>query len=178
MRIRPYIPAKDYEAIEKWIDNERTHVLWCANLLPYPITQKSFHAFLEKEAIDWNDSAYIATEDNGTPVGFFCYSLNTEDSVGFLKFILVDPASRGAGYGKKMLRLALQYAFWITGAEAVQLNVFRENLPARRCYEKAGFAERKVEQDIFSYQDETWSRCNMIVRKETTPTGDVRFEPA
>lgn len=48
MRIRPYIPSKDYEYVSKWIDNERTHAFWCANRFPYPITQQSFHNFLEK----------------------------------------------------------------------------------------------------------------------------------
>ena len=55
MRIRPYIPDKDYEYVSKWIDDERTHALWCANLLPYPMTQKSFHDLLAKNAIDWTD---------------------------------------------------------------------------------------------------------------------------
>ena len=58
MRIRPYIPSKDYEYVSKWIDDERTHAFWCANLLPYPMTQKSFHDLLEKNAMDWTDSAY------------------------------------------------------------------------------------------------------------------------
>lgn len=57
MRIRPYIPNKDYEYLSKWIDDERTYAFWCANLLPYPMTRKSFHDFLEKNAMDWTDSA-------------------------------------------------------------------------------------------------------------------------
>lgn len=163
MRIRPYIPDKDYEYISKWIDNERTHALWCANLLPYPMTKKSFHDLLDRNAADWTDSAYIATENNGQPAGFFCYSVNTEDNTGFLKFIIVDKAKRGKGYGKEMLKLALQYAFQITGATAVQLNVFSENPLAKQCYEKIGFAERRIEKNIFAFKDEQWSRCNMII---------------
>ena len=50
MRIRPYIPNKDYEYVSKWIDDERTHAFWCANLLTYPITRKSFHDLLERNA--------------------------------------------------------------------------------------------------------------------------------
>lgn len=126
MRIRSYIPSKDYQYISKWIDDERTHAFWCANLLPYPITQQSFHDFLEKNAIDWSDSAYIVTENSGQAIGFFCYSINTTNNIGFLKMVIVDNAKRGKGYGKKLLDLALQYAFQITGANAVQLNVFNE----------------------------------------------------
>ena len=165
MRIRPYIPSKDYEYVSQWADSERTHAFWCANLLPYPITQNSFHDLLEKNAIDRADSAYVATENNGQPIGFFCYSVNPADDTGFLKFVIVDQAKRGKGYGKEMLHLALQYAFQITGASAVQLNVFNENVLAKQCYESIGFVERKIEKDVFSYKDELWSRCNMVVSK-------------
>ena len=88
MRIRPYIPSKDYEYVSRWIDSEKTHSFWCANLLPYPMTRKSFHDLLEKNAMDWTDSAYVATESSGQAVGFFCYSVNTADNIGFLKFVI------------------------------------------------------------------------------------------
>ncbi len=131
MRIRPYIPNKDYEYLSKRIDKEGTHAFWCANLLPYPITQKSFHDFLGKNSMDWTDSAYIATKKNGQAVGFFCYSINAESNIYFLKFIVANKAKRGKGYGEEMLNLALQYAFQITGANAVQLKVFNENALAK-----------------------------------------------
>lgn len=162
MRIRPYIPDKDFTFVSTWIADERTHSLWSANRFPYPITPESFHNFLEKIAAEWADSAYVATENSGQPVGFFCYSVNTEDNIGFLKFVIIDRAKRGKGYGKEMLQLALQYAFQITGAEAVQLNVFDKNTAAKKCYESVGFVERAIDKNVFSYQDELWSRCNMI----------------
>lgn len=162
MRIRPYIPDEDYETVSTWINDERIHALWCADRLPYPVSRQSFHDFLEKIAREWTDSAYVATDDSGQAVGFFCYSVNTEDNIGFLKFVIVDNTKRGKGYGKEMLRLALQYAFQITGAEAVQLNVFNENAAAKHCYEKVGFTERKIDKAAFPYKDELWSRCNMI----------------
>lgn len=64
-----------------------------------------------------------------------------------------------------MLHLALQYAFQITGARTVQLNVFNENTLAKQCYEKVGFVERAIDQDAFSHDGELWSRCNMMVAK-------------
>lgn len=167
MRIRPYIPDKDFEYVSKWIDNERTHAFWCANRLPYPITQQFFHDFLEKNAIDWTDSAYVATENSGQLIGFFCYSINTQDNIGFLKFVIVDKTKRRKGYGKEMLNLALQYAFQVTGAEAVQLNVFNENTLAKQCYEKVGFVERNMDKNVFPFKDELWSRCNMIISKQS-----------
>lgn len=73
----------------------------------------------ENNSMDWTDSAYVASENSGQLIGFFCYSINTENNIGFLKFVIVDKAKRGKGYGKEMLNLALQFAFQITGAKAV-----------------------------------------------------------
>lgn len=165
MRIRPYIGNKDYEYIERWIDDEKIHALWCANLIPYPIARENFHRFLEKNAIDWTDCAYVTTESNGKIIGFFCYSININDNTGFLKLVIVDPEKRGTGYGKEMLQLALQYAFHITGVELVQLNVFDENIAAKRCYKKVGFIEESISKNIFPYKNELWSRCHMIIQK-------------
>ena len=70
------------------------------------------------------------------------------------------------GYGKDMLNLALQYAFQITGAKAVQLNVFNENTMAKQCYASIGFVEKNIEKDVFPYKDESWSRYNMIISEK------------
>lgn len=99
-------------------------------------------------------------------MGFFCYSVNTEDNVGFLKFVIIDKAKRGMGYGRDMLNLALQYAFQITGAKAVQLNVFNENTMAKQCYVIIGFVEKNIDKNVFPYKDESWSRYNMIISEK------------
>ena len=167
MRIRPYIESKDYEYLEKWIDNETLHAMWSANRLPYPLTRENLRILLEKNVEEFTDSAYVATEDNGRTVGFFCYSVNTENNAGFLKFIVVDNGKRGMGYGGKMLRLALQYAFSITGAEVVRLCVFDNNEAAKHCYEKVGFVIEESEKDAFPYHDEMWTRNRMMITKQS-----------
>lgn len=166
MRIRPYIESLDYEQVAEWIDTEKVHAMWCAGLIPYPMTRQDFHGLLEKNAREWTDSAYVATEDDGTVIGFFCYSVNTDHNEGFLKLIVVDPAKRGRGYGRKMLELALQYAFDITGADQVQLNVFTENSAARRCYEKIGFTRRSFTEHALSYHGESWGRYNLVMKRK------------
>lgn len=54
-----------------------------------PINQR-----LEINSINWTDSAYVAAENSGQAVGFFCYSVNPEDNIGFFKFIIVDKTKR------------------------------------------------------------------------------------
>lgn len=165
MRIRPYIENKDYKYIEKWVGDEKEHALWCANLIPYPVTKENLHAFLEKTAMEWTDSAYVATETDGKIIGFFCYSINVDDNTGFLKLVMIDRNLRGKGYGKEMLKLALQYAFQITGVRVVQLNVFDENAIAKHCYKKVGFIEESITSNAFQYKNESWNRCHMMIKE-------------
>ena len=35
MKIRAFDFDDDFDAIKTWITDERTHMMWCANLIPY-----------------------------------------------------------------------------------------------------------------------------------------------
>ncbi len=162
MKLREYLPSKDFDNIKSWIDDERTHAMWCAGRFEYPLEKENFEAVLEDMHSKWGDTPFIASLDDGNNVGFFCYSLNDETKEGMLKFIVVNSLLRGKGVAKEMLELASQYAFEETGAKALHLNVFSENIRAKKCYKKAGFTERSVTENAFSYKDESWGRCNMF----------------
>lgn len=166
MRLRPYIKNKDFKNIAGWIDNERSHALWCANNFPYPVTEEAFHSFLKKTMEEWTVNAFVATDDSGNTVGFFRYSVNVESNIGFLASVIIDNNLRGKGYGRERIQMALRYAFEFTGAELIQLNVFNENKDAKRCYEQIGFTERSTRKDAFVYGDEVWSMCNMTISEQ------------
>ena len=130
------------------------------------IGKNNFDDVMEEHALNYEDCAFVAIDDGDKVAGFFCYSLNGQNNEGMLKFIVVDPKMRGKGYGKQMLKLALEYAFNISKANSVQLNVFQENISAKKCYESVGFKERNLTSNAFAFKDECWARCNMAVYKE------------
>lgn len=165
MRLRPFIPQLDFDEIKNWISDERTHAMWCADLIRFPMEKDNFDRVMSDIAVRCGDCPYVATADDGKVVGFFCYSVNLSANVGMLKFVMVDPEQRGKGVGKEMLRLAVEYAFDITKAEAVALNVFSENTRAYRCYESVGFAAVRTDADAFRFKNEAWGRCNMVIKK-------------
>ena len=165
MRLRPYIDCKDFDEIKNWIREERAHAMWCANLISFPIERDNFTKVMQEAAEKFGDSPFVATSDDGQLLGFFCYSANLETNEGMLKFVMINPEYRGKGYGREMLKLAVKYAFDITGVKTVQLNVYPENTRAKKCYEAVGFTERKTDLNAFTYKDESWGRCNMIITK-------------
>lgn len=164
MRIRPY-QNKDFDIISKWITDERLHALWCANLMSYPLKKKGFDDLLQQAEERFGDSPFVATTDDGKVVGFFCFSVNLATNEGMLKFVVIDNSIRNKGYGCEMLKLAVKYTFEIAKAGAVHLNVFSENPSAKKCYQKVGFKERTLTENAFSFKDELWGRCNMIITR-------------
>lgn len=165
MRLRPYRKA-DFTYIEKWIKNERTHALWCANILPYPTTAQEFHNKLEQDEKAWGGCGYTFTDDRGKPVGFLTYSINERENSGFVTFAIVDNEYRGKGIGTQMMKLLLQYAYMITNVSSVKLNVFDCNERAKKCYEKNGFETVSVTPEAFLFGDEKWGRCFMVAKRE------------
>lgn len=165
MRLRPYISYKDFEIIKNWIAEERMHAMWCANIIQFPIEKDNFEKIMQEVAQRFEDIPFVATSDEGELIGFFCYSVNLDNNEGMLKFVMINPEYRGKGYGKEMLGLAVKYAFEITNVQLVQLNVFPENKGAKKCYEAVGFTERKTDLNAFSYKEESWGRCNMVIRR-------------
>lgn len=164
MQIRQYIQS-DFDEIKNWITDARTHALWCANLIRYPLEKGNFEDKLAEMSLKYGDTPYVATDDEGKAVGFFCYSASLDTNEGMLKFVIVSPEFRGKGYGREMVALAVKNAFENTKVDMVQLNVFSNNTVARNCYLSVGFSERSITDKAFCFNDEMWGRCNMAIRK-------------
>lgn len=165
MKLRPYFGKYDYQYLVSWVNDRRVHALWCADLIPYPVTAEAIADILERDAREWGGHGYMVTGEKHVPIGFFSYSVNPEDNSGFLKFVILNPDLRGKGYGTRMIHCALAYAFDITGVDSVRINVFDVNMAARRCYEKAGFSLERTTEAAFCYEEESWDRYGLIIRR-------------
>lgn len=139
IRLRPFTDS-DEEKILSWCRDEETFFRWTAGKLgPWPLTPEQFRQTAEL-------MRFTALDDTQA-CGFFT-ARNPKDTPDELRFgfVIVDPAKRGKGIGKEMLRLGLRYAFDVYRAERVTLGVFEENDPARYCYRAAGFSETGVRE--------------------------------
>ena len=171
MKIRPYVSDRDFGAIESWMGDERAHAMWCANRFPYPLRRESFEAALEEFRHRFGDRPYVAAADDGETLGLFCFSVDQETRVGRLKLVIVSPRCRNKGYGRQMIALAVQHGFETAKADAIRLNVFSENLAARRCYERAGFTLLTEAKEAFAFGDEKWGRCTMTIQRRDRESG-------
>ena len=77
---------------------------------------------------------------SGSPVGFIAVKLHSEDSMGEIYMVAVDPDFQGQGIGSTLIKFALD---WMKDAEMsiamVETGGDRGHAVARHTYEKAGF---------------------------------------
>ena len=165
MKLRVFCEDTDFEMIRTWVADERGHAMWCANRFHYPLERGNFMEVLSDIAERNGDVPYVAVLEDNRPVGFFCFSTDSDRREGKFKFVIVDPACRGNGIAKEMFQLALTHAFEHTDAETAHLVVFTENIRAKKFYEKVGFVEKRTDHDAFAYKEELWDRCHMMVGK-------------
>jgi GNAT superfamily N-acetyltransferase len=122
-------------------------------------TERPFDATLREGHINYYDIAEMITADN---VEVAVAELNSEiigsgyaridDSKNYLKyaqhaylgFMYVDPKHRGKGVNQQLIAYLKQWALSKNLTE-LRLEVYDENLPAIKAYEKAGFSKLLVQ---------------------------------
>lgn len=150
--IRPYKP-KDAEVIVSWIKDERSLRKWSSDRYgAYPITAEDINYKYLKCNGDCEepDNFYpITAVDANGPVGHLIMRYtNKEKTIIRLGFVIVDDSKRGMGYGKRMIQMAMRYAFDMLKAKKITLGVFDNNPSAYYCYKAAGFNEVPMQEDI------------------------------
>ena len=98
-------------------------------------------------------------------VGHILLRFPSEDkSVIRFGFVIVDDSKRGLGYGKQLLRLAIDYAQQELGAQKITLGVFCDNQSAVECYKSVGF--RITGEDSYLIDGEEWKGFEMEIQLE------------
>lgn len=130
MRLYP-MPRRKAALAVCW-QNEESFALWPHNPFTWPLTAPQMKAFWRRCR---TEGAWLLLACEGAkPVGQLWAQPRPDGSV-HLGLILLAPRARGRGMGEAMMREA---AAWFAPA-AVTVDVYERNIPARRCYEKAGF---------------------------------------
>ena len=129
----------DAKEIAPWLADKQVFAWWSGGLLgEYPLDPDRLNAYYAPGVAsgEWFPRTM---EEDGRVCGQLLMRRMEEGRMHF-GLIIVDPSIRGKGLGHAMLSMALEYAFALRGAKRVTLNVFADNAPARRCYERLGFA--------------------------------------
>ena len=155
MTLRPF-NVNDAETILSWCKDKHAFRLWSAD------RYKEFPAQPDDMMEQYEgDNMHPLTAVVGEAiVGHILLRFPSENkSLILFGFVIVDDSKRGKGYGKQMLRLAIDYAQRELGAQKITLGVFCDNLSAVECYKSVGF--RIISKDAYSIDGEEWKGFEM-----------------
>lgn len=164
MLLRTY-KEEDAEKILNWIKNEREFRLWSADRYgSYPITPDDINKNYSKSK-EISNFYPFTLEDDGKIIGHLILR-NPGDNKDVIRmgFIIVDNSIRGKGYGKALIKAAIEYAKESLGAKEINLGVFVNNEGALHCYESVGFKITEIEKNAYQFHDEEWDCAEMILK--------------
>jgi RimJ/RimL family protein N-acetyltransferase len=160
MSLRPFLPD-DAETILSWCKDKHTFRLWSAD------RYKDFPAQPDDmlEQYEGGNMYSLTAVVGDAIIGHILLRFPSEDkSVIRFGFVIVDDSKRGKGYGKQMLRLAIDYSQKELAAKRISLGVFCDNLSALECYKSVGF--RITGEDTYSIDGEKWKSIEMEMELE------------
>ena len=142
---------EDLPEIRKWVnDTDTTRFL--SSIFWAPQTMADTQQFLDRMLqsshnacnfiiADTQDESYLGQMD--------LFRLDWKLRCGELGIVIGAKEKRGQGVGREALGLMLRYAFETLGLERVELSVDMGNIPAIRCYEKAGFVLEGIKRHAY-----------------------------
>lgn len=158
--LRPY-KKQDAATIISWCENEDVFRKWTSDRYDtYPITEEdmNYKYFDLNGDCTEEDNFYpmTACDESGIVGHFIIRYVGGDRSVLRLGFVIVDDKKRGLGIGKKMIQLAVDFAFNTMGAQKLTMGVFENNPQAYHCYKAAGFKDTAGEQEVCELFGEKW----------------------
>ena len=166
MTLRPF-NINDATTILSWCKDKHAFRLWSADRYKdFPAQPEEMKKQYEGDnmypltAVVGDERLRVGEQSSGMIIGHILLRFPSEDkSVIRFGFVIVDDSKRGKGYGKQMLRLAIDYAKQELGAQKITLGVFCDNHSAVECYKSVGF--RITGTDSYPIDGEEWKGIEM-----------------
>ena len=161
LTLRPYKKC-DAETIVTWVGDKHAYYQWSANVLPgYPLSPAQLNDYYERET--YNDAYWGLTAClDGRPAGHLImrYPGPARDCLR-LGFVILDPALRGQGYGRRLVEQACLFGHHLAGADRITLGVFANNPAAFHCYQAAGFRQLPGKPVPYTLDGQVWPCIEM-----------------
>ncbi|WP_432479014.1 GNAT family N-acetyltransferase [Nocardioides sp. GXQ0305] len=135
MRLEPF-PAAQAALVSGWAPTPGEVRSWCARS-EAPVPPEVVASWGEADDVE----AFLLVDDHGVPLGYGELWLDDDEGEVELARLLVDPARRGEGVGRRLTRLLAEQARDAhPDLPTVCLRVLPDNVAGHRAYEAAGLA--------------------------------------
>lgn len=150
------------EVIASWATSQAEVVLFAGPGVLWPL---SANALLASDG-EAGRQVLVLTDARDNPVATGSL-VPKSDRVVRISWVLVDPARRGEGWGRRMLEALIARAESDPSVQATELGVFTHNRVALALYERLGFTPTATARTA-EVGDESWHSIDLI-RPRTTP---------
>jgi len=153
---------KDFETLIKWVKSPEELVQFAGPIFSFPLTKAQLNSYLRHD-----DKIPFKIVLKSTHQNIGHCELNYGNKFPRLSRILIgDPAMRGKGLGKEIVRQMLKLIFDDMDVKIVDLNVFVWNKAAIKSYEGVGFEIIHENTDNLQVHGLNWTRLNMQFNRE------------
>ncbi len=131
----------DINELMGWFPDAHSVAIWGGPGFRYPFTEKTF-----RDDCRVNEMlSYCLKYKDGAMVGFG--QVYDRDDRGHLARLITHPNMRRQGIGRRLIIMLINAAKKSSGYDEYSLFVFRDNVPAYRCYLEMGFVLQKYPDD-------------------------------
>ena len=157
----------DAELLVDWVPDAEALFRWCGDYIPWPLTVEGIARHLREV-----EMIRFFLEENGVKVGYMAIRKMSGTESRIQTVLVSENAGRGRGYGKAMLRLAMEEAVLRFASTEFSLAVFEDNHRARNCYAALGFEVVARDPDGMRFEGKPWPLLEMRLvpeQEEDTP---------
>ena len=133
---------RDIDQLMKWFPDQESVAIWGGPGFRYPFTRHSF-----AEDIGWRRTASFSLRNAFGDLAAFG-QLYERDARIHLARLATAPSLRGRGVGKQLIAELMHQGMSMFSCREYSLFVFRDNLPAQRCYRSMGFELAKYPEGM------------------------------
>jgi RimJ/RimL family protein N-acetyltransferase len=153
----------DIDLLISWIPDRRFLLQFAGPRYSFPLSKEQLLAEIEDMRTTMNKLLFKAVDEKGNSVGHIqLLKIDRNNGSAYAGGVLIgEKNKRGNGLGFLMVTALIKKAFHELHLKTLSLNVFDFNIPAIRCYEKAGFKEVTRKEAKLPGFNETWYRITM-----------------
>lgn len=168
---------EDIAPLISWFASEKDVLQWAGASLPYPIQERDLKALIGRHKRGGPDVEVWAVETElHEMVGHVQLSYNIRMRQVTLGRVALDPAERGQGYAKQLMRLAIDRSFSWSWVNRLELMVYDFNTIASSVYSGVGFTHEGTRRQSTPVADTFWNTDVMSLLRMEYQAFDKRTE--
>lgn len=149
MRLQNYSPD-NFDLLNSWITDADLLFQFAGTAWTFPLTRQQIAAYQNSFP---RRQFYMAYDDQNEAFAFGEIIVDDINTPRLGRLLVGNQNSRGKGLGLRFVNLLVDECKRVFAPDLIYLYVFEDNVPAIRCYEKAGFVFDGDKKIVFTHED-------------------------